>query len=157
MKIYKFGGASVKDAAGVRNVANIISQEKNNDILVVISAMGKTTNALETLVNAIFKNEKSASEVLQSIIQSHNELLDELFQENAFIWINEVRNLFLELECLIDNKLRDVLYFRQRRCAGFTRPRKRRVEKSGRATQHQFRQHSSQHHHQRNDNYKRQS
>ncbi len=104
MKIYKFGGASVKDAAGVRNVANIISQEKNNDILVVISAMGKTTNALETLVNATFKNEKSASEVLQSIIQTHNELLDELFQENAFIWINEVRNLFLELECLIDNE-----------------------------------------------------
>lgn len=104
MKIYKFGGASVKDAEGVRNVANIISQEKNNDILVVISAMGKTTNALETLVNATFKNEKSASEVLQSIIQSHNELLDELFQENAFIWINEVRNLFLELECLIDNE-----------------------------------------------------
>ena len=104
MKIYKFGGASVKDAAGVRNVANIISQEKNNDILVVISAMGKTTNALETLVNATFNNEKSASEVLQSIIQSHNELLSELFQENAFIWINEVRNLFLELECLIDNE-----------------------------------------------------
>jgi aspartate kinase len=104
MKIYKFGGASVKDAEGVRNVANIISQEKNNDILVVISAMGKTTNALETLANATFKNEKSASEVLQSIIQSHNELLDELFQENAFIWINEVRNLFLELECLIDNE-----------------------------------------------------
>jgi aspartate kinase len=104
MKIYKFGGASVKDAEGVRNVANIISQEKNNEILVVISAMGKTTNALETLVNATFKNEKSASDVLQAIIQSHNELLAELFQENAFIWINEVRNLFLELECLIDNE-----------------------------------------------------
>ena len=104
MKIYKFGGASVKDAEGVRNVANIISQEKNNEILVVISAMGKTTNALETVVNATFKNEKSASDVLQAIIQSHNELLIELFQENAFIWINEVRNLFLELECLIDNE-----------------------------------------------------
>ena len=104
MKIYKFGGASVKDAEGVRNVANIISQEKNNEILVVISAMGKTTNALETLVNATFKNEKSASDALQAIIQSHNELLAELFQENAFIWINEVRNLFLELECLIDNE-----------------------------------------------------
>ena len=104
MKIYKFGGASVKDAEGVRNVANIISQEKNNEILVVISAMGKTTNALETLVNDTFKNEKSASAVLQSIIQSHNELIHDLFQENAFIWSNEVRNLFLELECLIDNE-----------------------------------------------------
>ena len=104
MKIYKFGGASVKDAEGVRNVANIISQEKNNEILVVISAMGKTTNALETLVNDTFKNEKSASAVLQSIIQSHNELIHDLFQENASIWSNEVRNLFLELECLIDNE-----------------------------------------------------
>jgi len=104
MKIYKFGGASVKDAAGVRNVASIIAKEKNNDVLVVISAMGKSTNALETLVNAAFKNEKSASSILKDFIESHNQLLNELFQENSFIWTNEVRNLFLELECLIDNE-----------------------------------------------------
>lgn len=104
MKIYKFGGASVKDAAGVKNVASIIAKEKNNDVLVVISAMGKSTNALETLVNATFKNDKSASSILQSFIESHNAILNDLFQENAFIWVNEVRNLFLELECLIDNE-----------------------------------------------------
>lgn len=104
MKIYKFGGASVKDAAGVRNVASIIAKEKNNDVLVVISAMGKSTNALETLVNAVFKNDKSASFILKDFIESHNQLLNELFQENSFIWTNEVRNLFLELECLIDNE-----------------------------------------------------
>ena len=104
MKIYKFGGASVKDAAGVKNVASIISQEKNNDVLVVISAMGKSTNALETLVNAAFKNDKSASTILQDFILSHNQILNELFEENSFIWTNEVRNLFLELECLIDNE-----------------------------------------------------
>ena len=97
MKIYKFGGASVKDAAGVRNVASIIAKEKNNDVLVVISAMGKSTNALETLVNAAFKNDKSASSILKDFIESHNQLLDELFEENSFIWTNEVRNLFLEL------------------------------------------------------------
>ena len=104
MKIYKFGGASVKDAAGVRNVASIIAKEKNNDVLVVISAMGKSTNALETLVNAAFKNDKSASSILKDFIESHNQLLTELFEENSFIWTNEVRNLFLELECLIDNE-----------------------------------------------------
>ena len=104
MKIYKFGGASVKDATGVRNVASIIAKEKNNDVLVVISAMGKSTNALETLVNAAFKNDKFASTILKEFIESHNQLLDELFQENSFIWTNEVRNLFLELECLIDNE-----------------------------------------------------
>jgi aspartate kinase len=104
MKIYKFGGASVKDAAGVRNVASIIAKEKNNDVLVVISAMGKSTNALETLVNAAFKNDKSASSILKDFIESHNQLLNQLFEENSFIWTNEVRNLFLELECLIDNE-----------------------------------------------------
>lgn len=104
MKIYKFGGASVKDAAGVINVASIIAKEKNNDILVVISAMGKSTNVLETLVNAAFKNDNSASSILKYFIESHNQLLDELFEENSFIWTNEVRNLFLELECLIDNE-----------------------------------------------------
>jgi aspartate kinase len=104
MKIYKFGGASVRDAAGVRNVASIIAKEKNNDVLVVISAMGKSTNALETLVNAAFKNDKSASVILIDFIQSHNQLLNELFEGNSFIWTNEVRNLFLELECLIDNE-----------------------------------------------------
>lgn len=104
MKIYKFGGASVKDAAGVRNVASIISKEKNNDVLVVISAMGKSTNALENLVNAAFKNDRSASTILHDFIRSHDQLLSELFEENSFIWTNEVRNLFLELECLIDNE-----------------------------------------------------
>jgi len=104
MKIYKFGGASVKDASGVRNVASIIAKEKNNDVLVVISAMGKSTNALETLVNAAFKNDKSATNILTDFIESHNQLLKELFQENSFFWTNEVRNLFLELECLIDNE-----------------------------------------------------
>ncbi len=104
MKIYKFGGASVKDAAGVKNVAGIISQEKNNDVLVVISAMGKTTNALETLVQAVYQNKNSASEILKKVIKDHTEILDELFPENSFLYINEVRNLFLELECLIDNE-----------------------------------------------------
>ena len=46
-KIYKFGGASVKDADAVRNLADIVSQHKDEDILLVVSAMGKTTNALE--------------------------------------------------------------------------------------------------------------
>ena len=45
-KIYKFGGASVKDADAVRNLAQIVSQHKDEDIMLVVSAMGKTTNAL---------------------------------------------------------------------------------------------------------------
>lgn len=50
MKVFKFGGASVKDAAGVRNVAKVLSHFPDDDVLIVVSAMGKTTNALEEIV-----------------------------------------------------------------------------------------------------------
>lgn len=50
MKVFKFGGASVKDAAGVRNVANVLKHFPSDDLLIVVSAMGKTTNALEEVV-----------------------------------------------------------------------------------------------------------
>ena len=51
MKVFKFGGASVKDAAGVRNLAEIV-RTQGQDAVIVVSAMGKTTNALESLVRA---------------------------------------------------------------------------------------------------------
>ena len=56
MEVFKFGGASVKDAQGVKNVANIIQQHQDKKLLVVVSAMGKTTNLLEKLVQAYFSN-----------------------------------------------------------------------------------------------------
>ena len=56
IKVFKFGGASVKDADAVKNVASILSLYKEDKIAVVISAMGKTTNALERLLNAYYFN-----------------------------------------------------------------------------------------------------
>jgi aspartate kinase len=52
MNVFKFGGASVKDAEGVRNVARVLGQFPDDDLLIVVSAMGKTTNALEEVVHA---------------------------------------------------------------------------------------------------------
>ena len=60
MKVYKFGGASVKDANGVRNVFSILKEDKNDDKVIVISAMGKITNMLEDVVND-YVNGKSPS------------------------------------------------------------------------------------------------
>ncbi len=54
MKVFKFGGASVKDANGVKNVATILKRFPNENIVVVVSAMGKITNALERLTDAYF-------------------------------------------------------------------------------------------------------
>ena len=61
MRVYKFGGASVKDANGVRNLKEIVAQA-SDDLMVVISAMGKTTNALERVVAALAKGDEQTSE-----------------------------------------------------------------------------------------------
>ena len=58
MKIFKFGGASVKDASGVKNLLKVIKRKADSNTIVIVSAMGKTTNALENIVSTIFLNEK---------------------------------------------------------------------------------------------------
>lgn len=78
MKIYKFGGASVRDASGVRNLLKIVASESDN-LVVVVSAMGKTTNALERVVNAIWQGDAPAADAeWQTIIAFHRSLADEL-------------------------------------------------------------------------------
>jgi len=103
MKIYKFGGASVKNAEGIKNVANIISNEQEAEILVVVSAIGKTTNALESVVDACFYNKPELNELLLSVKSTHLNIVKELFDDTDVMFINEVENLFLELECIVEN------------------------------------------------------
>ena len=57
MKIFKFGGASVRDAEGIKNVVKVLESQGYDSCLVVVSAIGKTTNALEKVVEAYFSNE----------------------------------------------------------------------------------------------------
>ena len=71
MKVFKFGGASVKDAAGFENVCRIVAAETDK-LVVVVSAMGKTTNALEDVVNALWDNrEEEASSRWDDIQNNH--------------------------------------------------------------------------------------
>lgn len=105
MKIYKFGGASVKDAEGVKKIAQIISKDaETSPILVVISAMGKSTNALEKIINAYYHENADLTELIKEFKSFHEEIIKDLFQEDTPIWMNEVYNLMLELECLLDNE-----------------------------------------------------
>ena len=104
MRIYKFGGASVKDASGVKNVAQIIAERGKNDLLVVVSAMGKTTNALEKLISAAYNKSTEISELLLSVKMTHLSIVKELFNEDEVMYFNEIENLFLELECLLENE-----------------------------------------------------
>ena len=79
MLVYKFGGASVKDAAGVINLANIIKRNTGKQLLIVVSAMGKTTNALEELTKAYATGAGNTHELLEGIKQYHYEIISGLF------------------------------------------------------------------------------
>ncbi|SEG25296.1 aspartate kinase [Halpernia humi] len=81
MKIFKFGGASVKDAEGIKNVAVVLETEHFSKCLIVVSAMGKTTNALEKVVQNYFEKKDYETEV-EKIKENHLEITSELFSEN---------------------------------------------------------------------------
>ncbi|MCS6935411.1 MAG: aspartate kinase [Chitinophagales bacterium] len=80
MQVFKFGGASVKDAPAVRNVIAILQQHPG-DKVVVISAMGKTTNELEGVVNRYYAGDKSWAEALEHIFEKHAAIIRELYEE----------------------------------------------------------------------------
>lgn len=82
MKVYKFGGASVKDAGAVKNVAQIINSQPGN-LVVVISAMGKITNLLETLIKAYFEKADRKWEIFNQFKDYHLEIVNQLFEESG--------------------------------------------------------------------------
>ena len=99
MKVFKFGGASVKDAESVKNVAKVLETQGFEKCLLVVSAMGKTTNALEKVMEYYFKKEDFQNEI-EKIKQSHLEITKGLFEENHSIF-NEVALFFDDLEAYL--------------------------------------------------------
>ncbi len=96
-KIFKFGGASVKDASAVKNVAEVLKLFKGQKIVIVVSAMGKTTNALETLTDAFFSKAGKSSEIIEQIKQYHLNIMNDLFADHKHKIFNEIENTFVEL------------------------------------------------------------
>jgi aspartate kinase len=99
MKVFKFGGASVKDAQAVRNVSHILSLFTQDKLIVVISAMGKTTNSMEEIVGALWKrDEKKYQELLEERYQFHLNIVGELFPEPHFAIYQELETVFDRLK-----------------------------------------------------------
>ncbi len=94
MKIFKFGGASVRDASSVKNVAMVLESQGFNKCLLVISAMGKTTNELETVVEKYFSKQDYPTEI-EKVKQKHIEIAKGLFPEN--------HNVFHEINLFFDD------------------------------------------------------
>ena len=102
MKIYKFGGASVRDAAGIKNVLQILQKTGVEEKLLVISAMGKTTNALEKVVNA-YLDQHSYVQHLVEVKEYHHQILLDLFANVGGPPFQKVKQLFDQLENFLDH------------------------------------------------------
>ena len=98
MKVFKFGGASVKDSAAVRNVASILAKYRGEKLIVVVSAMGKSTNKLEEIVAA--EQEKNVGQftaLVNELYDFHIAILGELFTEKHFKIYNEIEGIFEQI------------------------------------------------------------
>jgi aspartate kinase len=98
LKVFKFGGASVKDADSVRNVATILRKHAPEKLVVIVSAMGKTTNALEKVLHAWYENDERLSAFIEETISYHQEILIKLFPDKSHPAHFKTNLLFGELE-----------------------------------------------------------
>ena len=109
MQVFKFGGASVNSVERIKNVADILRKYKNEKILVVISAMGKTTNALEKVVEAFYAGDnQKALQLFEQVKREHLSISRELLLKP----VEQLTNFFTEVEWLLHDKaVRDFDYY----------------------------------------------
>ncbi len=107
MQIYKFGGASIKNPEGIRNIAKIIQRYGTNNLLVVVSAIGKTTDRLHEIAFAHINGDDQKHQYLEQLKASHFELMSDLFADLNHPIYNEVTNSFVEIEWLLEEDAAD--------------------------------------------------
>tara|TARA_R110002049_G_scaffold69818_10_gene180728 strand:+ start:1045 stop:2301 length:1257 start_codon:yes stop_codon:yes gene_type:complete len=101
MKIFKFGGASVRDADGVKNVASVIKTTGEKQLVVVVSAMGKMTNALEIVVSEYFSEASDAQTAISEVYDYHHKIMLELFPGSSHSVFSEVKTIFKDLKLFL--------------------------------------------------------
>src|SRR5215212_1050683 len=105
MRVFKFGGASVKDAMAVRNVAGILERYRGEKLLIVVSAMGKSTNALELLADAWFKQQTNEMwGQYHKVKEFHDTIIADLLEDKKYNVYDEIDNQVVELESLLEQK-----------------------------------------------------
>ena len=110
MKIFKFGGASIKNAEGVKNLVRVLNFEGTKNTFVIVSAMGKMTNAFEKVVYNYLNDVSELKNSINQIQLFHQHILSELFESEHLI-NNQVTQLFGQLQgFLIQNKNKEYSY-----------------------------------------------
>lgn len=103
IKVLKFGGASIKDIESINNVLKILQNYREDNIVVVFSAMGKVTNMLEKLVDLYVSRSPLVSQQLDNIKQVHYSIIKKFFKDGDEIY-NIVDNLFVEIEWVLEDE-----------------------------------------------------
>ncbi len=101
IKVFKFGGASIKDVEAIKNVVNILNRYADDKLLIVVSAMGKTTNALEQVLKSYVAQDGKTFEYFEAIKVQHQELLEALFPDDHDIYA-ALNDTFIEIEWVIE-------------------------------------------------------
>ena len=102
MKIYKFGGASIKDSDGVKNLLSILNIKKIEKTLLVVSAMGKTTNNFEQVVDNYFNNKNNLDFSLKVVYDYHHQILENLFENTNHNIFREIKLIFRNIKEFLD-------------------------------------------------------
>ncbi|REG89605.1 aspartate kinase [Winogradskyella sediminis] len=111
MRIFKFGGASVKDANGIKNLAKVLETTGYDNTLVVVSAMGKTTNRMELVIKNYFENKHELQSSIHEVVKYHDDILIDLFDNKRHQVFSDVKTLFDELNTFFkSNKSPDYNY-----------------------------------------------
>ena len=97
MRVYKFGGASIKNAEGVKNLVEIVKEENTNKLLLVVSAMDKTTRALEKLVDLYMTESSGVYSQIDYIFDYHHDMCVDLFENKSHLVFSEIDALKDEL------------------------------------------------------------
>lgn len=102
MKIFKFGGASVKDADSVRNVLSVLQKVGYDNTLVVVSAMGKTTNALEVVIEQYRNKDEKLKHTISDLRTNHQAILNDLFEGQQHDIFANINAIFDDLTLLLE-------------------------------------------------------
>jgi len=104
IKVFKFGGFAVSDTGSVKNLVKIVSEYSDDQILIIVSAMGKTTDALEKLCKSYVEGNEDAQDILKKIKQFHENIMLELFGTKDHPVFDEIANTFVEIEWMLEDE-----------------------------------------------------
>jgi aspartate kinase len=107
INVFKFGGASVKDADGIKNLAHIIDINRDKQLLIAVSAMGKTTNTLEELTRAYVEQTENIQEIFGRLKSYHEAVIDQLFDDKSNPVFDDVANTFVEIDWILEDEPHD--------------------------------------------------